>query len=54
VIPFPDPEDIEKLSKTFLRIYEFFQNPGNNFRNTRRSFRIRKKSEKNEKFISPG
>jgi hypothetical protein len=28
----PDPEDIQKLPKTFLQIYETFQNSGNSFR----------------------
>jgi hypothetical protein len=35
----------QKLSKKFPRIYEFFENPENNFRITRRSFRIRKISK---------
>jgi transposase len=38
----PDPEELKKLSEKFLRIYEFFQNSGNNFRIIQRSFRIRK------------
>jgi hypothetical protein len=32
--PLPDPEAFQKLSKTFLRIYEFFENSGNIFRIT--------------------
>jgi hypothetical protein len=35
----PDPEEFQNFQKKFLRIYGYFQNPGNNFRITK-SFRI--------------